>query len=277
MFFSTILQRAHSRKMDREAWKSKLWETSTKPSDERLGWGMGEGASSGDGVSTLENKPIEPEGSKGSKIKFFKWLFILLALAYILVSAYHVPILTQIGRYLIVEQPPERSDLMVCLAGGNVERGLSAADAFHRGLAPKIFVSRELIPEGYDILIRRGVTYPESRDLLVDMLRGLGVPASAILTSDTPSANTVTEAAIVHKMVKEKNYRSILLITSPTHSRRAWLIFRKAMEGEGVRIQVILSSYSNFKPEGWWKDTRYVREVVLEYQKLIYYFFKGYI
>jgi uncharacterized SAM-binding protein YcdF (DUF218 family) len=257
--------------------KSRVWEGLTNSVDERFRRGMGEGASSGYGISNLENKPIEPEDSKGSTIKFFRWLVIFFALAYILVSAYHAPILTQIGRYLVVEQRPQRSDLIVCLAGGNVERGLSAADAFHRGLAPKIFVARERIPDGYDVLGRRGVTYPESRDLLVNMLKGLGVPSSAILTSDTPSASTVMEAAIVRNVVKERNYRSVLLVTSPTHSRRAWLVFRKAMEGLGVRVQVIPSSYSNFEPGAWWKDGRYVREVFLEYQKLIYYFLQGYL
>jgi uncharacterized SAM-binding protein YcdF (DUF218 family) len=271
--------------MDREGWKSKLRESFQKTRDQGLDWGMGGGKStslsrktgSGDGISTPEQKPIEPGDSKGSRIRFLRWLFIFFALVYVLVSVYYIPILTEIGRYLVVEQPPERSDLIVCLAGGNVERGLSAADAFQRGLAPKIFVARELIPDSYDILSRRGVAYPESRDLLVAMLRGLGVPASAILTSDTPSANTLMEASIVRKLVKERNYRSILLVTSPTHSRRAWLVFRKVLGSEGVRIQVIPASYSGFKAEAWWKDPRYVREVVLEYEKLIYYFFKGYL
>jgi uncharacterized SAM-binding protein YcdF (DUF218 family) len=277
-----MLREAVSRKMDGERWKFRLRESLKNPGS-RSGMGAGDSTSPsgksgpGDGISNPENRPIEPGDSKGSRIRFFRWLFIFFALVYVLVSAYHAPILTQIGRYLVVEQPPDRSDLIVCLAGGNVERGLSAADAFHRGLAPKIFVARELIPDGSDILRRRGVTYPESRDLLVGLLRGLGVPESAILTSDTPSANTLTDAAIILNTLKEKHYRSILLVTSPTHSRRAWLVFRKTMGGDGVRIQVISSSYSSFKAETWWKDPRYVREVILEYQKLIYYFLKGYI
>ena len=31
------------------------------------------------------------------------------------------------------------------------------------------------------------------------------------------------------------------------------------------------SRYSNFKPEDWWKTSEYVKEVIIEYQKLLYY------
>lgn len=222
-----------------------------------------------------ESKPIEPETPKVSGIARLKWVFFVFVLFYILILAFHAPILTAVGRYLVVAHEPQNSDLIVCLGGGNVERGLAAAEVFRRGLAPRVFVARELIPDGYETLKQRGVSYPETRDLMRMMLEGLGVPASAIVTSDTPSESTLAEAAIVRNLAQEKNYRSLILVTSPTHSRRAWLVFRKAMEGDGVRLFVVPSSYSGFKAEEWWKSSRYLREVVLEYQKLLYYFLKG--
>ncbi len=226
-------------------------------------------------MTSPDSKPIEPEGSKLSSVARLKWLFFAFALVYVLVSAYHAPILTRMGRYLVVEQAPVKSDLLVCLAGANVERGLAAADGYQRGLASKIFVARETIPDGYEILRQRGVSYPESWDQMVFLLKGLGVPESAILTSDTPAESTAMEAALVGKLVKGKHYRSILLVTSPPHSRRAWLVFQKAMKGEGVRITVMLTPYSKFRAEDWWKTRSYVRDVLLEYQKLVYYKAKG--
>jgi len=272
--------------MDSRELKTKLWETLTKNKDERLPW---EGQESGSGhsgrdeqesertVAPLDSRPIEPEGSRVSGIARLKWLFFAFALVYVLVSAYHGPILAGMGRYLVVEHPAVKSDLIVCLAGESVERGLATADMYLKGLASNIFVARETIPDGYDVLRARGVSYPESRDLTVEMLRGLGVPESAILTNETPSENTVMEASLAAEVVSEKGFRSILLVTSPTHSRRAWLLFKKAMKGSGVRILVVPSSYSEFKAEEWWKKRKYAREVLLEYQKLVYCFFKGYI
>jgi uncharacterized SAM-binding protein YcdF (DUF218 family) len=219
-------------------------------------------------------RPIEPEGRKGGKPSLFKWLFFVVVVIYILLVYYHAPLLMFLGRYLVVTHEPEKSDLIVCLAGGNIERGLSAADAFKRGLAPRIFVGREELPDGYEVLKERGLNYPQTVDLMIMILTGLGVPRTAILVSDHPVKSTVDEAKAVRDIVKEKGYRSIIIITSPIHSRRAWLTFRKFLEDEGIRIFLLPASYSKFRPEEWWKERRFVREVIIEYEKLIYYTLK---
>jgi uncharacterized SAM-binding protein YcdF (DUF218 family) len=275
-----------SSKMERETLKLRLQEIlsggremeSSPAVSERDSAPYSRHGDTGEGMTGPESgRPIEPEGIKAGGIARLKWLFFVLALLYVLISAYHGLILTSLGRYLVVSHPPEKSDLIVCLGSASVERGLAAADAYSRGLAPEIFVVREITPDGYDILTQRGVSYPESRERMIMMLKGLGVPASAIVTRETPAESTVMEASILRELVSEKNYRSLILITSPTHSRRAWLVFKKALEEQDVRILVIPSPYSNYNPEAWWKNPRGLREVVPEYQKLVYSFFKGYL
>lgn len=219
-------------------------------------------------------EPIEPEGKKIKGQYLLKWIFFLLAVIYILVSYYHAPVLMRVGRYLIVEHHPQKSDLIVCLAGGNIERGLAAAEAYEKGFAPHIYISREESPDGYELLKGRGVNYPESIDLLIMLLEGLGVPRSAILISDGVVKSTWEEAMAVRELVKRKGFRSLMVITSPTHSRRAWLTYRKVFEDLDVRLLMIPSKYSKFKPEEWWKERRYVRHVIIEYEKLIFYNFK---
>ncbi|MBU2499245.1 MAG: YdcF family protein, partial [Proteobacteria bacterium] len=214
--------------------------------------------------------PIEPEGRKIPGPNVLKWLFFAFIIFYVLIVFFHAPILTRIGKILVVEHPPQKSDLIVCLSGRNIERGLAAADAYKRELAPQILVSREELPDGYDLLREKGLQYPESRELLVAMLKELGVPESAILTGDVPVKSTFEEAEAVRALVKSNNYRSLILITSPTHSRRAWLIFKRVMRETETRLVMAPTPYSQFKPEDWWKKRRYVREVILEYEKLIY-------
>jgi uncharacterized SAM-binding protein YcdF (DUF218 family) len=208
-------------------------------------------------------------------LNVFKWILIGIVLLYVLLSYFHVPILTQLGKYLVVQHPAAKSDLIVCLAGGDVERGLASADLFTRGLAPKIFIAREPIPNGLDTLKQKGVPYPESVDLVAMILKGLGVPETAVVRGDQPVQSTFEEAERVAALVKEKKYRSLILVTSPTHSRRAWLTFRHVIPDKDVRITVIPTPYSKFRAEDWWKTRAYVREVILEYQKLIYYQAKG--
>lgn len=227
--------------------------------------------------SAREIEPIEPEKTRLTKQQVLKWLIFLLFLIYVLVTYFHAAILTGLGRYLVVEHPPEKSDLLVCLAGGNIERGLATADAYHAGLAPRIFIAKETLPPGYEILRNKDIHYPENIELLAALLQDLGVPESAVITSDVRVNSTMDEARLVRDEVGERGIRSIMIITSPTHTRRAWFTYRKVFEKTDVRILIHPSEYSGFDPEEWWKTRRYVREVIIEYQKLIYYALKYFI
>ena len=219
--------------------------------------------------------PIEPGSSPSTRLSFFKWVLFIVVFIYVLLSYFHGPILTQLGKYLVVQHPLAKSDLIVCLAGGDVERGLASADLFARGLAPRVFIARGPIPDGLEMLKQKGIAYPEGIDLVAMILRGLGVPDSAVIRCDQPVESTFEEAERVGALIQDKKYRSLILVTSPTHSRRAWLTFRKAIPDKELRITVLPTPYSKFSAEDWWKARKYVREVVMEYQKLIYYKAKG--
>jgi len=108
-------------------------------------------------------------------LSVFKWVLVIAAFIYILLSYFHGPILTQMGKYLVVQHPATKSDLIVCMAGSDVERGMASADLFARGLAPRIFIAREPIPEGLETRKQKGVAYLESVDLVTMVFRGLGV------------------------------------------------------------------------------------------------------
>ena len=220
-------------------------------------------------------KPIEPESALSTRLSLFKWVFFIFIFFYVFLSYFHGPILTQVGQYLVVQHPLAKSDLIVCLAGGDIERGLASADLFGRGLAPRVFITRESIPDGLEALKQKGIAYPESIDRVAMIVRGLGVPESAVMRSDQPVESTFEEAERVGAVIRDKKYRSLILVTSPTHSRRAWLTFRKVIPDKEIRITMMPTPYSKFKAEDWWKTRRYVQEVIIEYQKLIYYKAKG--
>jgi len=220
-------------------------------------------------------KPIEPETAPSTSLGVFKWVFFIAVIFYVLLSYFHAPILTQLGKYLVVQHPLEKSELIVCLAGGDVERSIASADLFARGFAPMVFIAREPIPDGLEMLKQKGVAYPESRDRVAMILKGLGVPESAVIGNDEPVESTFQEAERVGAIIRDKKYRSLILVTSPSHSRRAWLTFRKTIPDKEVRITVMPTPYSKFRAEDWWKTRRYVRDVIMEYQKLIDYKVKG--
>lgn len=223
-----------------------------------------------------DKTPIEPQGPGLRGFNWLKWIILVLVLSYIALSYYSGPLLVRLGQYLVLAHSPEKSDIIVCLAGNNVERGLAAADAYRKGLAPKILLTREELPDGYNLLRDKGVEYPETIDLLEKILVGLGVPRSDLIITDEPVKSTLDEATLVKGVVEREGFRSLLIITSPTHSRRSWITFRKVIQKDNVRILMMPSPYSDFRAEDWWKKRKYLREVIVEYEKLIYYYFKNF-
>jgi len=246
-----------------------------------FGWIGDLGSSEGDQGSQVESgaqegqytdsRPIEPGGKKSRGPSMLKWVIFILVIAYMLLSYFRVPILTRLGEYLIVRQPLEKADLIVCMEGKPVELGLAAAEVYKRGFAPEIFIPEEEPPDGNEVLRARGVHYPEKSELLIMMLRGLGVPRSACITSDSPIGSILKEAQLVRDLAKSKDYHSLIIVTSPSQARSTWLIFKHVFRKDDVKIIMTPSRYSNFKADNWWKTGKYVNEVIIECHKLIYY------
>jgi uncharacterized SAM-binding protein YcdF (DUF218 family) len=104
----------------------------------------------------------------------------------------------------------------------------------------------------------------------------MGVPNGDIIIGDDPAANTMGEAGMVKAFAGAMGYGSLIVVTSPTHTRRAQFIFEREMEGEGIRIQMHASPYSGFRPDDWWKTRRYAKEVIVEYEKLLFYWLQSF-
>jgi uncharacterized SAM-binding protein YcdF (DUF218 family) len=220
--------------------------------------------------TSMEKAPIEPKGIKLTRPSIFRWIIFLIIIAYMLVSYFRAPLLQRIGGYLVLEHPVKKADLVVCISDRPVEEGLAAAEIYKRGLSARVFVPREDIPDGKVTLDERGVHYPESRDLFTEMLKGLGVPKSAIISSDRFAGNLFDEAMEVKKLCVKNRYSSIIVVTPPTLSRVAWQVFERVFEKEKIKVMVMPSRYTKFKVDDWWKTKKYVREVVRGYQRLIY-------
>jgi uncharacterized SAM-binding protein YcdF (DUF218 family) len=95
----------------------------------------------------------------------------------------------------------------------------------------------------------------------------------AIVTSAQEVTNTWDEAQEVRNLIEHKGYKSVVLVTSKYHSRRAYLIFKDALKGKTTVISVP-SSYDSSDPESWWKRDDDAKKVFMEYQKLLVYYWR---
>jgi len=198
-----------------------------------------------------------------------KKLYWLLAGMVALLGIYflHPYLLEGMARYLVVQDKIEPADLIIVLGGGdNGERVAHAVKLYQKGYAKKILMS------GGPLAWR--LTHTE---WMKKQARALGVPVQAILLEDQ-SRSTIDNAEFTLTIVKKQNYKSVILVTSPTHSRRAKRVFRKVYSKEKINLisHPVPLQDSKFRLPGWWTRHEDTQLVMWEYVSLVYYFLKGY-
>ena len=104
----------------------------------------------------------------------------------------------------------------------------------------------------------------------------LGIPEEDVLILEGNSRSTQDEALTIREYIRNnREIKSIILVTSKFHSRRAKQIFKKALSVLDREID-IYSSPSKYDPSSanqWWKDREDIKWVVLEYLKLATFYF----
>ena len=219
---------------------------------------------------------IDPKARRTEQLKRGKLIvLIIVVLALIQLIFFHQRILAALGHYLVYHQPPQQADVIVILANWDdtIVRARAGADLYKSGLAKTIFVPRMERMEGHEEIAQRGITIPENQDLLIIILQGLGVPLAAIDTSAQEVTDTWDEAQQASHFIEAKGYKTVLLVTSKYHARRASLIFEDALKDKATVISVP-SAYDSSDPETWWKRNKDATRVIMEYQKLLVYWWR---
>lgn len=161
-------------------------------------------------------------------------------------------------------QPADAGTLLV-LAGDPV-RAVAAARLHGAGLADEIVLSRPAPTHGQRRLAELGVDWPGSAQLSHEVLLALGVPGDAVRTTRNVAVSTWEEAQNVREELDPG--QSIIVVTSPLHTRRARWIFRDVLPGRNVTV---VSGDGGIPVSPWWTDQETAIQVVLEYAKLLHY------
>lgn len=180
----------------------------------------------------------------------------------------HPVLLQGLGRYLVYETPLEKADAILVLAGGVPARILEAVDLYRQGYARRIIITREVPPDGYEHLASLGVKLPSSVDINLMILRHLGIPRRDVDVIEGEADSTLGELCYVTKFMERRPFRSLILVTDKSHSKRASKILRLLTNGK-VKILSRPTKYNDFQAEAWWRRRSDVKDVLFEYQKLI--------
>jgi uncharacterized SAM-binding protein YcdF (DUF218 family) len=161
----------------------------------------------------------------------------------------HEVILSSMCNYLVVNEEPKKSDVIIVISGGpgRVEHG---AKLYHEGYA--------------DWLLLSG-----SSPLMLRQAKALGVPEDRILV-ENKSMTTYGNAKYSEEIMQAQGFKSAILVTSPFHTRRAGMIFHQFFSEYDLTVCSI--PYDPSICGRWWKDKMTTALVISEYLKLGYYY-----
>ena len=207
------------------------------------------------------------------RIGRFLLIFILILIsACSLLFIFSEPILKHLATGLVVNQPLVKSDAVVALGGGSPSRVLEAIDIYKEGLAGKIIIFRSGKPEGIDYIKSKNIDYKENADRDAILAEKLGVNQKDIIIFPGRVYSTKEEAEKLKKFALRKGYKSIIITTSKGHTKRSYLIFNRIFKNSGINLIIKPSSYDSFDPNNLEKNKQHWKNVVLEYQKIIYFY-----
>jgi uncharacterized SAM-binding protein YcdF (DUF218 family) len=176
------------------------------------------------------------------------------------------------ARFLIVNTPLNRTDVIVVLSGSSVykERTQRAAQYYGQGLADRILLTNDNLRGEWSSSEQRNLFFHERarNNLLL-----LGVPADRVEVIPQPVTNTYDEAEVLREYAVTHGLRSLLVVTSAYHSRRALWTLRRVFAGTGIAIslQSVETGEQTPAPFTWWLHFRGWRMLVGEYVKNAYY------
>jgi uncharacterized SAM-binding protein YcdF (DUF218 family) len=153
------------------------------------------------------------------------------------------PLMRFAGETWIVEDNLEHADAIVVLSDDNfyADRATRAAQVYREGLAPVVVASgRRLRP------------YAGVAELMEHDLVERGVPKDKILRVVHDAENTKDEAEALAKVAAQRKWKSVILVTSNYHTRRARYIFERVFPA-GTTVRVTGARDGSFEPERWWE------------------------
>lgn len=172
------------------------------------------------------------------------------------------------AHWLRTDDRPESARAIVVL-GGQYSRPFYGADLYNQGLAPLVLVSRPVPDPSAAHLEKIGIRLPEQGEVYREVLVRKGVPEAAIRFFGQDLVSTLEEAEVLARLLGPEP-GTLLVVTSPSHTRRAKLIFEKALPR--ARILVLATPYEEFAPR-WWTDFRSATAVTLETAKTLWMLF----
>ena len=152
------------------------------------------------------------------------------------------------GAFLVVDEKPVKSDVIIVLSGGDgrLEKGVTL---FKEGFSPYLLLSNGSVDQLYERALQ------------------LGVPAESIIL-ENQSTSTLENARFSKEVMLKYQFHSAIVVSSNSHMRRVKVLFDQTFKNSD--IQLIYSSGVNpsYNPNQWWVTKNDRNTTFTEYIKL---------
>ena len=108
-----------------------------------------------------------------------------------------------------------------------------------------------------------GIAYEGEEVYSARVLLHEGVPAQAIHVLEPPIVNTADEVRVISAALADQKDRSVILVTSKSHTRRVRLLWQK-LAPRNCRGLVRAAGTDPFDPGHWWRSSGDALDVVRE-------------
>jgi uncharacterized SAM-binding protein YcdF (DUF218 family) len=171
--------------------------------------------------------------------------------------------------FLVVEKPVEKVDAIWVLGGSSayLERTQKAAELYRQGVSNKIFIIDDGVRGGWNDGEKRNLPFFEisKRELVAN-----GVDESAIEIVK-PNGDGTNYEATYFSGIEYNKIKSLILVTSPYHTRRALWTFQHF--NPNIEFGVFSPKFNQETPSiyFWWLSVHGWERVAGEYLKFVYY------
>lgn len=199
--------------------------------------------------------------------KFFLF-FVLIVVGVVLM-------LLEAGSFLVKKDKLYRADAIVLLMGSIPDRVLQTELIYKQGLGRRIILVEENM-EGFHDLRKRGSPIVSNTDQCYNALVYLGINEEFINVLPGSARSTIQEALIIKDFIKSNpSVDTLILVSSPSHTRRASMIFSKILKHYEVPAVIYTSpgEKSTFNAARWWKSREDIQYVLTEYVKILSFLF----
>ena len=159
---------------------------------------------------------------------------------------------------LVVDDEVHQADIAVVLGGGGGSRFRMGLSLYEAGLVKRLLL----------VDIKKS-SWGRILKLFCPGCEKDGTAKNVVILEG--SRNTWTDAELVEQYCLVHGVGSILVVTDPYHTRRAWLIFKSQFAGSNIDVLIVSSGdyVDNLSPdEKWWQDDRTLKAVWSEIGKI---------